>query len=171
MFARTERLLLRPGWAEDAPALVAALNDPAVIRNLTRVPSPYTLADATAFLDSEARAPFPAMLIFQRTAGAPRLVGGIGLHRTGRAAAELGYWIARPFWGLGFATEAGRAVIDLARRGLRLPRLAAGHALDNPASGRVLRKLGFRATGDVAPRPSAGRGGTMECALFNLELG
>lgn len=169
MFARTERLLLRPGWREDAPALARAISDEAVVRNLTRVPWPYGLEEARAFLDQPAD-DLSRMLVFQRTAGAPRLVGGIGLHRDEAGEAELGYWISRAFWGLGFATEAGRAMIDMARRSLRLPRLVAGHALDNPASGNVLRKLGFRPTGRVLPRHSKARGGPMECAEFTLTL-
>lgn len=169
MFARTERLLLRPGWREDAPALARAIADEAVVRNLARAPWPYGLEEADAFLSQPAD-DLPRLLMFQRTAGAPRLIGGVGLHRDEAGEAELGYWVARSFWGLGFATEAGRAVIDMARRSLRLPRLVASHALDNPASGNVLRKLGFRPTGGVVPRHSLGRGGPMECAEFTLDL-
>lgn len=170
MFARTERLLLRPGWREDAPALVKAIGDHAVIRNLARAPWPYGPKDAEDFLSQPADGDLPRLLIFQRTAGAPRLVGGIGLHPDEAGRPELGYWIARAFWGLGFATEAGRAVIDMARRSLRLPHLVAGHAVDNPASANVLRKLGFRPTGRVAQRHSLGRAGPMECAEFTLNL-
>ena len=50
MFARTPRLLLRPGWMEDAPMLARTIGDPSVLRNLTRAPSPYGLDDAEAFL-------------------------------------------------------------------------------------------------------------------------
>jgi len=169
MFARTQRLLLRPGWREDAPALARAISDEAVVRNLSRVPWPYGLKEAEAFLD-QPHGDLSRLLVFQRTAGAPRLVGGIGLHRDENGEAELGYWITRSCWGLGFATEAGRAVIDMARRSLRLPRLVAGHALDNPASGNVLRKLGFRPTGRVVARHSKARGGPMDCAEFALTL-
>ena len=52
MFARTERLLLRPGWAEDAPALARAIGDEMIVRNLAVVPWPYSLRDAEAFLAS-----------------------------------------------------------------------------------------------------------------------
>lgn len=158
MFARTERLLLRPGWREDAPALHAAIADQAIVRNLATAPWPYRIEDAESFLARERGVDEPSFLMFRRTAGAPRLVGSIGLGRTPDGETELGYWIARPYWGLGYATEAGRAVIDLARDSLRLKRITAGHFLDNPASGRVLEKLGFRSTGRIVPRHSAGRG-------------
>src|SRR5690606_28343339 len=61
MFARTDRLLLRPGWAEDAPALHAAIAEPAVVRNLARAPWPYRLTDAQAFL-AGADTPLPTCL-------------------------------------------------------------------------------------------------------------
>ncbi|PSJ38568.1 GNAT family N-acetyltransferase [Allosphingosinicella deserti] len=169
MFARTERLLLRPGWTQDAPALYAAVADEAIVRNLASAPWPYTLADAEAFLTTDRSPAEPSMLIFRRTLGAPQLAGAIGLGRRPDGEMELGYWIARPFWGLGYATEAGRAVIAMARESLRLPRLHAGHFLDNPASGRVLHKLGFRSTG-VMPRFSAGRRELAPCREFALVL-
>ncbi|HYI63469.1 MAG TPA: GNAT family N-acetyltransferase [Allosphingosinicella sp.] len=172
MFARTERLLLRPGWREDAGALFQAIADPTIVRNLATAPWPYSLADAEAFLTRERAPADAACLIFLREGGAPRLVGGIGLgpmaDRLG--ARELGYWIARPYWGRGFATEAGRALLASARDTLRLKRLDAGHFLDNPASGRVLEKLGFRPTGVTRARYSAGRGAEAECREFALDF-
>ncbi len=155
MFARTERLLLRPAWREDASALAAAIGDYAVVSKLARAPWPYTAEDADAFLSAD-HGPLPNALIFARTHGAPRLVGGIALDQTD-AGVELGYWIARPYWGLGFATEAGRAIVAMADDSLRLPFLTAGHFVDNPASGHVLRKLGFEPTGTISMRSCRAR--------------
>ena len=138
MFARTERLLLRPGWAEDAAPLAAAIGDEAILTKLAKAPSPYKLADAQEFLGYDRREGDADFLVVARTGGAPRLVGGVGLHPDGEDL-ELGFWIARPYWGLGFATEAARAVIDIARHTLRRPRLVSGHFIDNPASGRSCR--------------------------------
>ncbi len=165
MFARTDRLLLRPGWMEDAPALAAAIGDEAVVRNLARAPWPYGVTDAEAFLATFTDQKLPHFLAFTRTLGAPRLVGGCGLHVGDDGAPELGYWIARPYWGLGFATEAGRAVMNVARA-TGAGAVRAGHFIDNPASGNVLRKLGFRFTGRVERRPSVGRGHDVNCLLF-----
>jgi RimJ/RimL family protein N-acetyltransferase len=170
MFARTDRLLLRPGWAEDAPALARAIGEEAIVRNLAMAPWPYDLDNARAFLAAERQPSEASFLIFRRTHGAPRLIGAAGLGRDIDGGIELGYWISRPHWGLGYATEAGRAIIAIARDGLRLGRLSAGHFLDNPASGRVLEKLGFRPTGQVAPRYSCGRGAEAPCRLFELDL-
>ncbi|WP_188237848.1 GNAT family N-acetyltransferase [Sphingopyxis sp. LK2115] len=165
MFARTERLLLRPGWIEDAPALARAIGEEAVVRNLATAPWPYGESDARDFLSQAVDPMQPRFLIFARTGGAPRLVGGCGISDDPDGRPEMGYWIARPYWGLGFATEAGRQLVRIARA-MNLPRLSAGHFLDNPASGAVLRKLGFRPTGKVAPRYSLARGGEAACALF-----
>jgi len=170
MFARTQRLLLRPGWSEDAPALFAAIRDEGIVRNLAQAPWPYSLADAEAFLARERGPRDASCLVFLRTESAPLLVGGVGFGRTPEEEIELGYWIARPYWGRGFATEAGRALLANARDTLRLNRLEAGHFLDNPASGRVLQKLGFRATGATRIRYSAGRNAEAECREFVLEL-
>lgn len=156
MFARTERLLLRPGWAEDAPALAAALADEQIVRQLSVAPWPYRLADAEAYLAAPKDPILPSFLIFARTEASPVLVGSGGLARRASGRVELGYWIARPHWGRGYATEAARALVDIAAA-LGIAQIDGWHFLDNPASGRVLEKLGFVATGLVAPRLSCAR--------------
>ena len=168
MFARTERLLLRPSWPEDARELHAAIADEGIVRNLARAPWPYTADDAARFAALEHDPLFPNFLLMLRTDGAPRLVGscGLGEHDDG---AELGYWIARPYWGLGFASEAGRAVLKIAQA-IGHRKLVSGHFADNPASGRVLRKLGFRNTGENEQRRSEGRGHAVTCLLFEKSL-
>ena len=169
MFARTPRLLLRPGFPEDAPALAMAISDRAVVRNLAVVPWPYTLRDAEAFLASPRDPVLPSLLIFKRGTGAPQLVGSCDLHRRPSGSVELGYWIAKPFWGLGYATEACTALVDIART-LGLTSLEGSHFLDNPASVRVLEKLGFEPLGIVAPRMSCARGEEVPARLMRLEL-
>ena len=164
MFARTERLLLRPGWREDAPALAAAIADPAITHMLGRVPAPYTLADAEHFL-ALAETALPRLLIFVLGGEAPRLAGGIGLHHD-HGQVELGYWIARDQWGRGIATEAGHALLAFADATLGLDRIVAGHFIGNPASGAVLRKLGFVDTGRVSGLYSLARDAIVPCARF-----
>jgi RimJ/RimL family protein N-acetyltransferase len=169
MFARTERLLLRPGWAEDAPALATAIADEMIVRNLATAPWPYSLRDAEAFLAQPRDPVLPSFLIFERTDGEPRLVGSCGLGRRPSGAVELGYWIARPFWGRGIATEAATALIEIART-MGFTRLEGSHFLDNPASGRVLEKLGFEPLGITAPRMSCARGTETQARLLRLQL-
>src|SRR3546814_11388978 len=109
MFARTEILLLRPGWAEDAPALARAIAEEAIVRNLASAPWPYDLAHARAFLDPERRPDEASFLIFRRTNGAPRLIGSAGPARHPAGEVGPGDWIPRPHWGLGHPPEAGPA--------------------------------------------------------------
>jgi RimJ/RimL family protein N-acetyltransferase len=164
MFIRTKRLFLRPVWAEDAAAIEAAVAHWDIVKNLSRAPWPYGRADAEAFAAACDRAPGAAtFLIFARTDAHPALVGSIGFERCDREPDhEIGYWIAKDHWGRGYATEAGRAVLELAFDGLHLPRLAAAHFIDNPASGSVLRKLGFTETGEILPIPCRARGGDID---------
>jgi RimJ/RimL family protein N-acetyltransferase len=76
------------------------------------------------------------------------LVGAIGLLISpAHARGELGYWVAVPYWGRGFATEAGRAILEFGFEKLRLHRIQAHYLTRNPASGRVLEKLGLRIEG------------------------
>jgi len=174
VFIRTENLLLRPGWAEDAPALHAAFAREDVVMTLATAPWPYVLDDAVAYLGRERAAHEVDLLIFLRTPGAPRLIGGIGIadcaHPSDNAESELGYWIVPSHWGRGYATEAARAVVAAARDSLRLDRLVSGHFTDNPASGAVLRKVGFAPTGRVEQRLCAARGEPVACATYAIDL-
>ncbi len=167
MFARTPRLLLRPPFPDDAATLAATIGDERIVRNLATAPWPYRFEDARAFVDivDNADPLLPTWLMLLRGSDAPRIVGGVGIARRETGELELGYWVARPYWGLGFATEAARQLRATARA-LKLPPLTAGHFVDNPASGAVLRKLGFRPTGQIAPRYSLARGGDAPCVVF-----
>ena len=167
MFAITKRLVLRPGWTEDAPALAAAIGHEGVVRNLARAPWPYLLEDAEGFLALPRTAEQPRFVICERF-GAHRLIGGIELMRVGEVW-ELGYWLTPGAWGRGYATEAARAVLDMARHTLGLRQVAARHYHDNPASGHVLAKLGFRETGRARTHALA-RGGEVEGVEMLLDL-
>jgi RimJ/RimL family protein N-acetyltransferase len=169
MFARTPRLLLRPGFPEDAPALASAIADEAIVRNLTGPPWPFRMRDAEAYLARAQDPVLPCLLIVERTEGSPQLIGECGLARRPSGAVELGYWITRARWGRGYATEACTALVDIART-LGLPSLEGSHFIDNPASARVLEKLGFEPLGIVAPRMSCARGEEVPARLMRLEL-
>lgn len=170
MFARTDRLLLRPGWAEDAPALARAIADEAIVRNLAAAPWPYGIEEARAFLHAPRDSVLPTFLLFRRTDGDPELIGAAGFSRKPHGGVELGYWIARAHWGQGFATEACAQLVEIART-LGLCRLEAAYFIDNPASGRVLEKLGFKPTGRTSPRHSCARNGSQLCRQLTLDLG
>ena len=166
MFHRSERLLLRPPWPEDWKLVLGGIADEGVVRNLSRAPWPYEPQHAHDFVRLPITPAFPRFVIAR--ADNAQLVGCIGIDPCG-GEVELGYWIARQYWGQGYATEAGRAVLDVAQM-LGHRRIVASHFLDNPASGRVLRKLGFLATGAVRNRHSCGRGSEAPTAEYTLDL-
>ncbi|SFF75133.1 Protein N-acetyltransferase, RimJ/RimL family [Novosphingobium sp. CF614] len=174
MFIRSERLFLRPGWPEDWEELLPLIGDQAIVRNLSKVPWPHTGDDtgddARCFVNAPQDRLFPRFLVTVpgasgRAMGA-RVVGGAGLNLLD-GEVNLGYWIARDHWGRGYASEAARAVLGLARM-LGHGRIVASHFIDNPASGRVLEKAGFRRTGRIVERDSKGRG--MACPAREYEL-
>ncbi len=171
MFVRTKRLSLRPGWIEDAPALAAAMGHEAVVRNLATAPWPYGVEHARNWLSAERGATTPRFIVTATDIGCPvRIIGGMGIGPFGNEPHELGFWITPDAWGRGYATEAVRALIDTARHSLRIRRLTAGHMTDNPASGAVLRKAGFRATGRIEHVHSLARGGKVPCHSYTLDL-
>jgi RimJ/RimL family protein N-acetyltransferase len=169
MFIRTERLFLRPVWPEDADALFGGIADWTIVSKLATAPWPYAHEDAVSFCTgktlSRASATF---LVFKRATPDPELVGGIGFGPLRHGGTpDLGFWIARQHQGQGYAVEAGRGLIALAFDGLGHDRLAAGHFVDNPASGKVLRRLGFMPTGEVSQHHCLARG----CAVDTVEYG
>ena len=141
----TTRLHLRPPVAADAEAIIAIAGDWEVARRLSRVPHPYRYSDFHFFIE-QVVVNEPTWAIVLRATN--QLVGVIGLaqHRDGQSA-ELGYYLARSHWGQGLATEAGQEIVRLGTEDLGYPRLTSGYHADNPASGRVLEKLGFKPIG------------------------
>ena len=168
MFHVTERLLLRPAWPEDAEALFGGIADEGVVRNLARAPWPYLPKHADEFVARGQDPRMPSFLMTLPGEDGSQIIGSVGLGEY-EDGVELGYWIARPFWGQGYATEAAGGVLEVARL-LGYRTINAGHFLDNPASGRVLRKLGFARTGKTVQRHSCGRGEDAPCALYRLDL-
>lgn len=170
MFIRSERLFLRPAWPEDRDELHARIGDDAIVRNLATAPWPYTIADAEHFLAraGERDMLLPEFVITLPCASGSPLIGGIGFGKDD-AEVEAGYWIARGHWGNGYATEALRALLGLARA-LGYRRIVASHYYDNPASGRVLRKAGFAPTGDMRQRHCLARGEEVMAVGYAIEL-
>ena len=136
-----------------------------VARRLGRVPYPYGADDARFFLEQVVPNEWVWAVTVQ---GSGVLVGTIGLTPEESAdTAELGYWLSPAFWGQGITTEAARAVVSYGFDGLGLPVLTSGYFEDNPASGRVLRKLGFIET-DRAMRPCLAAGGDVPAVRMEL---
>jgi len=174
MFHRSERLLLRPPWPEDWGAVHAGIADEGIVRNLASSPWPYAPDDAREWCAQGQDPRAPRFLITLANSG--EVIGCIGFGPLpaedggGDGTMEMGYWIARRHWGQGYATEAARAVLEIALA-TGHPRIVAGHFIDNPASGRVLRKAGLLPTGKIGLQFSKGRGYETQTIGYALDLG
>ncbi len=144
----TARLVLRTPRPADAGAIVPLANNLRVTEMLARLPYPYGASDAHDFLrtidpDNADRRVFAVTLIDD---GA--FVGGCGLERDDADAPyELGYWLGEPYWGKGYATEAARALVDLAFGAITCQHLVSQCRPMNRGSRHVLEKCGFHFAG------------------------
>lgn len=139
---RTRRLELRLPQMSDADAIALYLNNFAVSGNLARVPYPYYLADARAYLKSRRRDLPPGETGFAICLDGAGFIGMVGFHEA-RGETVIGYWLAQPFWRRGFMTEAATATIDWYFAESDAPRLKSGVFHFNKASLAIQRKLGF----------------------------
>ncbi len=157
----TARLILRPPVRADAAAIQRLAGAWEVARYTAQIPHPYENGTAEAWIDSLAvergwRGDV-TLAIELRDSGA--LIGCIGFERDAdEGEASIGYWIGRPYWGQGYATEAIGALVGLAFGRLGLHRLTASVVPENHASARTLGKAGFRAAGlETIDAPARGR--------------
>jgi len=159
----SERLLLRPPEFRDVESIAAWIGDWDVAKNLANVPHPYRESDAHEFVSRKIRQRAHGedycFAILRKSDGVFMGCCGLALE-DGRF--ELGYWLGKPFWGQGFATEAAKKVLSFAFRDLKAQSVWAGWFHDNPASGRVLEKLGGRPDG-AEPKNSLARGHKVYC--------
>ncbi len=169
----TPRLVLRPPEHRDAEAIARCVGDYDVARMTGLIPHPYTIEVAEgwiAFTNALQRrgAAYNFMMVAREDG---EVCGCMGLfRRKPQSDWEVGYWVARPRWGRGYASEALAAVIAWARTELRPPRIVAGCFEDNPASGRVLEKAGFKPTGACPELYSIARGVKATSIDMVLEL-
>jgi len=150
----TSRLLLRPLEQADAATVRRLAGDRAIADTTLNIPHPYEVGMAEAWIDSlhsgfEAGEVVTFALVLH---GESQPLGAIGL-RIDRSVgkADLGYWIGKPYWNSGYATEAVRALLAYAFNDLDLSKITARHLARNPASGRVMQKVGMRLEG-LIPR-------------------
>jgi len=148
---RTDRLIIGLYQPEDAKDIARLAGAPEVFDTTLNIPFPYEPQMAVEWLGTHAakyESGEGAQLKIQ-DADTGDLVGGIGLMGIDHehAVAELGYWTAVPYWNRGYATEASRAVLEFGFTTLNLNRIHAHHFTRNPASGRVLVKIGMQHEG------------------------
>ncbi|MGE5176133.1 MAG: GNAT family N-acetyltransferase [Hyphomicrobiales bacterium] len=173
---KTARLLLRPFSLADAPEVRRLAGDRANADTTLAIPHPYPEGAAEEWIATHApRFADGTLANFAVTRAADGvLLGAIGLMIVpDHARAEVGYWIGVPYWGQGVATEAARAVLDYGFDGLGLHRIQAHYLTRNPASGRVLAKIGMRPEG--IRRHAIRKWGVFEdlaaCALLATDRG
>lgn len=148
----TARLILRPFTLADAPDVQRLAGDRAVASTTQNIPHPYEdgMAERWISTHQEAfeRGTQISFAITRRADGA--LLGGIGLHpNPAHRHAEMGYWIGTPYWNQGYTSEAAAAARDYAFTVLDLHRVFARHLTRNPASGRVMQKIGMTYEGTL----------------------
>lgn len=156
---KSERFLMRPPNKKDARQIVCCVNHVGLARNLARLPHPYGREDANSWIayteKARAQGTEYAFVITHEEAG---VIGSVGFNRMIGEAWEIGYWVDPAVQGRGVATEAARALLEWGEHRFGVTQFIAGHFQDNPASGRVLEKLGFERVGERRMY-SAARGG------------
>ena len=161
---------IRPWRISDAMDLAAALSDPAILNNLRDgLPYPYTEKDAedyiTAMLCADKSAVFAYAICLE-----DRAVGSIGAFRQSNIhfrTAELGYYLAREYWGRGIVTEAVRQLCERVFAQTDILRIYAEPFSDNVGSRRVLEKAGFQLEG-ILRRNACKNGRVLDMALYAL---
>lgn len=144
------RIHLRPFADDDAAAVFRLAGDARIADTTALIPHPYPEGAAEAWIAThEAAWELGRGLTLAVTLRASaELIGATGLTvAPEHQRAELGYWIGVPYWRQGYATEAARLLVDYAFGVMKLHRIFAHHFVRNPASGRVLEKIGMTREG------------------------
>ncbi len=158
----SERLTLRPFLQSDAAQVTTYINDPRIYLNVGRIKPGQSVAETRNWIASHASGTAGETDFVRAIMSDNVILGAVGAHRQARTDPfEIGYWIAPEAWGHGYATEAAKTLIGWleATRDTRVT--VSGHFADNPASGRVLSKLGYLYAGR-STMFCLGRGETVE---------
>jgi len=149
---KTDRLVLRPFSLDDTQAVFELASEYEIAANTLRIPHPYELSMAEEWIAEQAAAEADGKeLVWAITSEEDGLlVGSIGLILIEAFnQAELGYWIGKPYWNNGYASEAAISVLKFGFEDLDLRRIHAHHLSRNPVSGRVLQKIGMQHEGHL----------------------
>lgn len=168
LILETPRLVLRRPTRADAARLAELADDTAVAENLSTLPHPYTLEDAVAYIDNTEITASRINLGVYVKGEDEGFIGTVSLMPRDGERFVVGYWIGRPFWGKGYATEASQATVDLAFGQLGVDAVAATARVTNGASRRVLEKCGFQFAGQ-GMGPSLFHRGMVPIDRFRLE--
>ena len=149
----TERILLRHWQDSDADVLYEYAKEPEVGERAGWPPH-NSREQSLEIIRTVFNNPTTWAIVLKETG---KVVGAIGYGPScdcslpsRKGEPTVGYWVGKPYWGMGICTEALRLMIDHIRQTTTIPSLISGHFTDNPASGRVMEKCGFVATGETA---------------------
>ena len=147
---KTRRLVLRPFEMGDSKDVRRLAGVREIADTTLNIPHPYGEGMAEKWISTHAagsdeNTSHTFAITFRKDGN---LLGAVGLTiRSSHSRAELGYWIGKPYWKNGYCTEAARAVIEYGFTVLKLNRIFATFMTRNPASGRVMEKLGMKFEG------------------------
>lgn len=147
---KTNRLVLRPFTLDDAPLVQKYAGDKAIARMTANIPHPYEdgLAEEWIAAHQDAFEKRKDLTLAAALDAGKTLVGAISLHSNEiHRYAELGYWIGKPYWNQGYCTEAAKEIVRYGFECMNLNRIQARHMTHNPASGRVMEKIGMKKEG------------------------
>jgi RimJ/RimL family protein N-acetyltransferase len=159
--------VLRALMASDAARISLLAGDYDVASMTGTIPHPYSEQMAAEWITSALAGDEGVVFAIERSGA---LIGCTGYRPFGDDHAELGYWVGKPYWGMGYATEAVRAVIIHAFETDGFDYLTVGHFSDNPASARIIAKFGFAPQGQEQ-RDCAARGAKAYCLTYRLDRG
>ncbi|CTQ55366.1 Putative ribosomal N-acetyltransferase YdaF [Roseibium album] len=158
----TDRLTIRPPRSDDLDRCAELLGDYEVAKMLSRVPHPYDLEQGREYLARSVQR-------WENVSQADELgfhfdhdgelIGGLGFKKL-QETPEIGYWLGRPYWGKGYMSEALKAAIGWLFENTSHARIAGEAMTENPASLKVMEKMGFRKVGEVGCA-SVSRGDTL----------
>ena len=146
---KSKNFILRPYKRGDEKSLTKNINDMYVYRYTLRIPYPFTLKDAKKWINRcirQGKELLKKEINFTIDING-EASGGIGLRDIEKHKAEIGYWLAKKYWGKGIITEAVRLVTNFAFRNLKLKRVYAPIFIKNKASARVVEKNGYKREG------------------------
>ena len=162
---KTKRLTLkRPDKSINKALFATQVGDWEIAKWLSDIPYPYTEKNAEKFIKKTSLDDLRFCVFFNKS-----LVGGVGLSFEENNQLDLGYWIAKDYWGNGFATEASMGLIEYVKNETEFKVITACYIKDNKASANVLKKLGFKEVGECEEY-FLSRKKTMSCVDLLLTL-
>lgn len=155
----TDRLILGKIYASDIPKIIEYAGNIKVAETTLNIPHPYQEKDAVFWINI-ANKGFENKTQFTfgiRIKSTNEFIGGIGLKVNKRfERAELGYWVAEPFWNKGYTTEAVSAILKFGFKTINLHKIYAMYLVENPASGKVMIKNGMIKEGELKDHTKKG---------------